>query len=91
MEIALYIFYSFIGFLGFFLFLYKGEGLHSLFVLPISFLCFALLIFSKPELSLVWFNIGMLFYVTLFIIWDFYDKFFINFWMERSLGKEEKK
>jgi len=78
MEISLYIFYSIIGFLSFFMALLYNKGLHSVFIWPISFLSFSLLIFSIPDMGLIWFNIGILFYVSILMLWDVYDKFIIN-------------
>jgi hypothetical protein len=79
MNIELYIFYSLIGFSFFIVALLYSKGLYSIFIWPIAFLCFALLIFSKPEVpGLVWFNIGITFYIAILLLWDMWDKFVIN-------------
>ena len=86
MLLELYIFYSIIGFLCFFIALYFNKGINNIFVWPIGIVCFSMLIFTsydininglihtEPALSIL--NIGLAILSAILFIWDLIDKFY---------------
>jgi hypothetical protein len=85
MLLELYILYSIIAFVGFFIALYFNKGIINIFIWPVSILCFSMLSFASYNIiasyttnidnSLFFFNLGMAILSFILFGWDLYDKF----------------
>lgn len=91
MLIELYILYTVIAFVGFFLSLYLNRGIVNIFIWPVIIVMFAVLTFSSYNIeygvikifsdpSLFYFNLSLCILSLILFGWDLYDKFTSGEW-----------
>jgi len=85
MLLELYIMYSIVAFVSFFIALYFSKGITNIFVWPLAILFFSVLIFASnaiivngqiiTEPGIYLLNLGMVVLSFILFVWDLIDKF----------------
>ena len=85
MLLELYILYSIIAFVCFFVALYFNKGINNIFVWPVGIMVFSMLSFASYDIitqsfsimdkSISYLNIGMAVLSLILFGWDLFDKF----------------